>query len=210
MPRQCSLLRMGHPIRMGRPRPTATRGILAGVAVSAVLGLAACGSAVAGGTAHSGTSHAARKPAVQPGGPMVPAGKATGVAVCTHIPSLVRVTFVHNSGMVAGKRMPQAMPVLVKNPAEVRRLATMLCGLPRQPSVMSCPADFGSGYRLAFATPQQGFPFVSVHTSGCRTVVGLGEARTWARSPQLGQVIRETVDSGSALLPGHHSSVPTP
>jgi hypothetical protein len=177
--------------------------------VSAVLGLAACGSAVAGGTAHSGTSHAAKKSAIQPGGPMIPAGQAAGVAVCTHIPSLVQVTFVHNSGMVASKRLPQARPVIVKDPAEVRRLATILCGLPRQASVMNCPADFGTGYRLAFATAQQGFPFVTVQSSGCRTVAGLGEARSWARSPQLGQVIRESVDSGYALLPGHHSSVPT-
>ena len=195
--------------RQRRPRLTATSGIFAAVAVSAVLGLAACGSATAGGTTSSGTNNSAKKSAIQPGGPMVPAGTSTGVAVCTHIPSLVRVTFVRNSGMVASKRMPQMIPVIIKNPSDVRRLATMLCSLPRQPSLMSCPADFGTGYRLAFATAQQGFPFVTVHTSGCRIVAGLGEARTWARSPQLGQVIRQTVDSGTALLPGHNGSVPT-
>ena len=137
--------------RQRRPRLTATSGIFAAVAVSAVLGLAACGSATAGGTTSSGTNNSAKKSAIQPGGSMVPAGTSTGVAVCTHIPSLVRVTFVRNSGMVASKRMPQMIPVIIKNPSDVRRLATMLCSLPRQPSLMSCPADFGTGYRLAFA-----------------------------------------------------------
>ena len=196
--------------RQSRPRLTATSGILAGVAATAVLGLAACGSAVAGGTAHSGGNHAAKKSALQPGGTMIPASKSTGVTACAHIPSLVRVTFVRTSGMVASKRMPQASPIVVTDPAAVRRLATILCGLPPQGSmVMSCPADFGTGYRLAFATSQQGFSLVTVHTSGCRIVSGLGEVRSWARSPQLGQVVRQTVDSGSALLPGHHASVPT-
>lgn len=195
--------------RQSRPRQTATRGILAGVAVSAVLGLAACGSAVAGGTTHSGTNNSAKKSAIQPGGPIVPAGKSAGAAICTHIPSLVKVTFVRQTGMVPGARTPQVMPVVVNNPTEVRRLATMLCSLPRQPSLMNCPADFGTGYRLLFATAQQTFPVITVHASGCRIVAGLGgAARTWARSPQLGQVMRQTVDSGSALLPGHHSSVP--
>ncbi len=195
--------------RRSRPRLTATAGIVAGVAVSAVLGLAACGSAVAGGTTHSGTSNSAKKSAIQPGGPNVPAGESVSAAVCGHIQSLVKVTFVHQTGMIASKRLQQVKPVVVTNPAEVRRLATMLCSLPRQPSLMSCPADFGTGYRLAFATAEQGFPVVTVQTSGCRIVAGLGgAARTWARSPQLGQVMRQTVDSGSALLPGHHSSVP--
>jgi hypothetical protein len=176
--------------------------------VAAVLGLAACGSAVAGGTTHSGTNNSAKKSAIQPGGPMVPAGKSAS-ALCLHISSLVKVTFVHQTGTIASKRMQQVKPVVVTNPTEVRRLATMLCSLPRQPSLMSCPADFGTGYRLAFASAQQGFSVVTVDTSGCRIVAGLGgAARTWARSPQLGQVMRQTVDSGSALLPGHHSSVP--
>lgn len=194
--------------RRGRPRLTATAGIVAGVAVSAVLGLAACGSAVAGGTTHSGTNNSAKKSAIQPGGPVIPAGKSAS-ALCTHIPGLVKVMFVHQTGTIASKRMEQVKPVVVTDPTKVRGLATMLCSLPRQPSLMMCPADFGTGYRLAFATAQQGFSVVTVHTSGCRTVAGLGgAARTWARSPQLGQVIRQTVDSGSALLPGHHSSVP--
>jgi hypothetical protein len=195
--------------RQSRPRLTATTGILAGIAVTAVLGLAACGSAVAGGPAHSGTNNAAKKFAIQPGGVMIPAGKSTGTAVCMHIPSLVKVTFVRTPSMVSGTRIPQPSPVMVKDPAAVRRLAKLLCGLPGDVGLMNCPADFGTGYRLVFATAQQGFSLVTVHTSGCRTVSGLGQARSWARSPQLGQVVRRTVDSGSALLPGHHASVPT-
>jgi hypothetical protein len=200
-----------------RPLSAATRGLLAGTAVGAVLGLAACGSAVAGGTAHSGSTTSGKKASamqpntIQPGGTMIPAGSGTKFSICTHVNSLVRVMVVRQSGMVKLGRMPQVTPIMLKDPARVRQLASQLCGLPPQEaSVMNCPANFGTAYRFAFASTTQTFQLVTVQTSGCRTVSGLGQARSWARSPRLSQVIRQTVDSGSALLPTHQGSVPTP
>jgi hypothetical protein len=197
-------------LKQGRPLSAATKGILAAVAVSAMLGLAACGSAVAGGPARSGSSSAAKKSAVQPGGTMIPAAAGAGVPLCVHIPSLVKVTFMRSAGMRDGRHLPVPAFIVMKNGTEVRRLATILCSLPLMPSVVNCPANFGTSYRLAFATAKQGFPIVTVQTSGCRTVSGLGKTRWWARSPQVGDVIRRTMGAGSTLLPPHQGSVPTP
>jgi hypothetical protein len=196
-----------------RTLSASTRGLLAGVAAGAVLGLAACGSAVASGSTHSASGSSGKKasamqPGIQPGGTMIPAGSGTKFTVCAHVNSLVRVTVVRTSGLVRS-RMPQPANILVKNPAQVRALASQLCSLPPQGSLMYCPANFGTSYRFAFADSTQAFQLVTVQTSGCRTVSGLGQARSWARSPRLSQVIRQTVDSGSALLPTHPGSVPT-
>jgi hypothetical protein len=200
-------------VKLGQPLSAATRGVFAAVAVTAALGLAACGSTVAGGshagTSGSGTNSGARKSAVQPGGPMMPAGTTpANLSVCTHVTSLVRLTVVRNTGMVKERNRPQAAGIIVTNASEVRKLAATLCGLPSEPPVMNCPADFGTGYRLAFASATKAFELVTVQTSGCRTVSGMGKARSWARSPQVGTVVRQTIDSGSALLPSRSGGTP--
>ena len=69
---------------------------------------------------------------------------------------------------------------------------------------------FGA-FRLAFAAGNQGFRPVGVQLTGCRSVTGLGPARSWSQSPQFGPLLTRTVGGAGRLIPGRHpSSVPTP
>jgi hypothetical protein len=200
----------------GRPLPAAARAVLAGAAVCAALGLAACGSAVAGngGTKAGPLQGGGGRSAVpNPGGVMVPApGRAPAkVPLCLHIGSLDRVVITHTPGLM-GSGMRETLPagVTVRNPVAVRALATALCSLPPMPPMLHCPADFGVAYRLWFAAGNQPFPLVTVQTAGCRGVTGLGQARWWGRTPRFWPVMRQALSSGSALLPGKQGGVPTP
>jgi hypothetical protein len=81
--------------------------------------------------------------------------------------------------------LPQSQPhqvlprsAVIRDPARVRAVAAALCQLPSVPDTpVPCPADFGGSYRLTFAASGQVFGPVTVATSGCRTVTGLGQAR---------------------------------
>lgn len=202
--------------RPGRPLSAATSGMIAGIAVCAALGLAACGSVAAGGGtgAQAGPLRQGGQPAsLNPGGPIVPAaGKApVKVPLCAHIASLDRAVITHTTGPM-GVHMREVLPIgiMVRNPAAARALAGALCSLPRMPGGLHCPADLGGAYRLSFVAGGRTFPFVIVETSGCRSVRGLGPARWWARSPWFWQAMRQALSSGSALLRGRQGGIPTP
>ena len=79
------------------------------------------------------------------------------------------------------------------------------------PAGLRCATATRGAYRLRFAAGNQGFRPVGVEMSGCRSVTGLGPARSWARSPQFGRLLAGTVGVGRGrLIPGTHpSSVPT-
>jgi hypothetical protein len=159
-------------VRRIRPPGAAGRTGLAAISVGALIALAACGSESAGG--HSGSA-----------GAPVPGGKASaGVALCRDIPRLT--TVVASPAMTLRETQPgQLLPrsITVRQPLAVRGLATTLCGLPRAPrGPISCPAQFGGSLRLAFAAGGRRFPPVTILTSGCRVVTGLGPVR---RVPSL-------------------------
>jgi hypothetical protein len=145
-------------------QPTATRAGAAAMAAGALIVLAACGSQVP-------RAHVAA----------VPGGQASArVALCRDIPKLTSVAITRMMPLRVtqpGQVLPRGM--LIKQPMVVRHLATVLCALPRAPrGPVSCPADFGGTLRLVFTAGDRSFRPVTVHTSGCRTVAGLGPART--------------------------------
>ena len=206
------------------------RGVLAGTAVTAalgmtVLGVAACGNAQAGGSAPSpagasssqprmsgGAASAAASGGLTGGGTSAPVPAASAAALCMRVPSLTRVIISHVDG-VGTSHMRTVMPlgVMVRDPARVQALASALCALPRLPGLMHCPAMFrDTSFRLVFGRGQLVYPVITVQTTGCRAVTGLGPARTWARSPGLWRAVIRALDAGHALLPMRQGSVPTP
>jgi hypothetical protein len=193
-------------ITLGKPKGSARRAALGGIAASLMVGLAACGSTVAGaGTAGSGPTvpgrpaGAARAPAqpsasaVNPGGVMIPASAAARVAMCREIPKLTRLTFMLST-RPASLHVREVLPsgFTIRDPATVRRLATLLCALPRVPAgQLVCPNMMGASYRLSFFAGSRAFPQIVVGMSGCRVVTGLGAGRSWSASTALEQALAQ-------------------
>ena len=100
---------------------------------------------------------------------------------------------------------------MIRDATRVRTLAAALCALPAMQPGLHCEAATGGAFRLTFAAGNQGFRPVGVQLTGCRGVTGLGPARSWSQSPQLGPLLTRTVGGVGRLVPGMHpSSVPTP
>jgi len=191
-------------VRTSGPKgTTGRRAVLALVAAGALIGLAACGSTAAGGAAHPASAGTGG-----PTGPVPAVTATTGVPLCAAARRMDRVVAIP-----AGSHARALLPggITIRDAARVRALAAALCVLPPMPPGLHCEAATGEAYRLAFATGNQGFRPVGVQLSGCRSVTGLGPARSWARSPQLGRLLTETVGAGKGgLVPGTHpNSVPT-
>ncbi len=101
--------------------------------------------------------------------------------------------------------------ITIRDTARVRVLAAALCALPPMQPGLHCEAATGGAFRLTFAAGNQGFRPVGVQLTGCRSVTGLGPARSWSQSPQFGPLLTRTVGGVGRLIPGTHpSSVPTP
>jgi len=179
----------------------ARRVALAAIAAGIVMGLAACGTTVAGaGSAAQGTAaqHGTPRPSgtqINPGGPMIPQAASKHVLLCTEIPKLTRMSFTRTF-LPTGQHARQAQPggATVRNAAAVRRVATVLCGLPTVPiGMMTCPNLAGGSYRLYFAAPGRTIPVVVLEYSGCRVVTGLGRPRTWVTSKPLQQALSQAL-----------------
>jgi hypothetical protein len=188
----------------GGPLATATRGALALIAAGALIGLTACGSStVAGSSAHPASAGA--------GGSTGPAPGVTapaGVPLCAAAGKVDRVV-----ATPGGSHVRALLPggITIRDAARVRALAAALCALPPMPAGLHCEAATGGAFRLAFAAGNQGFRPVGVQLTGCRSVTGLGLARSWSQSPQFGPLLTRTVGGAGRLIPGRHpSSVPTP
>ena len=187
----------------GRHGGAAARVVLAPIAAGALIGLAACGSTAAGGAAHPASAGA--------GGSGEPAAAATapaGVPLCAAAGKVDRVVAIPG-----GSHVRALLPggTTIRDAARVRTLAAALCALPPMQPGLHCEAATGGAFRLTFAAGNQGFRPVGVQLTGCRSVTGLGPARSWAQSPQLGPLLDRTVGGVGRLLPGTHpSSVPTP
>jgi hypothetical protein len=158
----------------------AQRAVLALIAVATVIGLTACASA----------SH-----------PAAATGQASpGASLCAHDHGVDRV--VVSPASFSHK-------ITLHGTTQVRALATALCALPPMASGRSCPAAPGGSVRLVFAAGEQGFPPVSVQSSGCRSVTGADPPRSWSASSPFGQQLSEAVGGVGRLVPGTHpSSVP--
>jgi hypothetical protein len=197
----------------GRPAATAgsrsgplgatARWVLAVIAVGAVIVLAACGSTAAGGAGHPASAGAGHST-----GPAGVAGASAGVPLCAAAPTVDRVV----ASLPAG-HLRELLPrgVTITDAPQVRALAAALCALPPMPAGLHCEAATGGAFRLTFAAGSQSFRPVGVQLTGCRSVTGLGPARSWSQSPQFGPLLTRTVGGVGRLIPGRHpSSVPTP
>jgi hypothetical protein len=183
------------------PLGTAARGALALTAVGALIGLTACGGTVAGGaappTGASGSTETA--PAVT---------ASAGVPLCSAAGKVDRV-----AAIPGGSHIRALLPggITIRDAARVRALAAALCALPPRQPGLHCEAATGGAFRLTFAAGNQGFRPVGIQLMGCRSVTGLGPARSWSQSPQFGPLLTRTVGGVGRLIPGRHpSSVPTP
>jgi hypothetical protein len=181
----------------------ARRVALGAIAVGIVMGLAACGTTVAGvsSSATQGTAARSASPSpsgaqINPGGPMIPQPPASKhVLLCTEIPKLTRMSFTRTF-LPPSVHARQAQPggATVRNAAAVRRVATVLCGLPTVPiGMMTCPNQAGGSYRLSFVAPGRAIPVVTLEYSGCRVVTGLGRPRTWVTSKPLQQALSQAL-----------------
>ena len=179
----------------------ARRVALATMAAGIVMGLAACGTTVAGaGSAAQGTAvqpgtPRPAGPQINPGGPMIPQAASKRVLLCTEIPKLTRMSFTRTF-LPTGQHARQAQPggATVRNAAAVRRVATVLCGLPTVPiGMMTCPNMAGGSYHLYFAAPGRAIPPVALEYSGCRVAIGLGRPRTWVTSKPLQQALSQAL-----------------
>ncbi len=147
-----------------------SRGLLAAVTVGIMTGAAACGGVVAGSNGHPAAASGSAAPGAVP--------------LCANTANPDRLVVSLSSG-IPTSHVHEVLPagLTISDPGRVRAVAAALCGLPAMPHTqVQCPADFGSGYRLAFSAAGRPFPLVVVKTTGCRSVSGLGPARTTSGS----------------------------
>jgi hypothetical protein len=179
----------------------AARGAQGLIAVTALLGLAACGSVSAGSAARTGHPPSASVSASKTPTPGTPApGTAAGGTLCAD---------GHSADRVVVSRTASPRHVTLTGTTQVRTMVAALCALPPMPAGHACPVTSGGSVRLVFAAGQQSFPPVTVQESGCRSVTGIGATRWWSGSSQLSVLLDEAVGGLGRLMPGTHpSSVP--
>lgn len=72
-----------------------------------------------------------------------------------------------------------ALPAVTEGPAMARWLARAVCALPLVPQgVQNCPIAILNKYLLVFTVQGRQLPTVTVQSTGCRQVTGLGPARS--------------------------------
>jgi len=147
------------------------RALLALIAAGTLAGVAACGSVTAGSGSH---------PAAAASG----SAASAAVPLCASKAHLDRMELSLNVGRgLSHLHEPLPVGVTISDPARVQDVAGALCGLPAMAHTnIQCPADFGSAYRLVFSTSGRTFPPVVIRATGCRSVNGLGPARTTSGS----------------------------
>jgi hypothetical protein len=170
----------------------AARGAQGLIAVTALLGLAACGSVSAGRAGHPPSASVSASKTSAPGTP-------AGGTLCAD---------GHSADRVVVSRTASPRQVTLTGTTQVRTMVAALCALPPMPAGRACRSSAGS-VRLVFAAGQLSFPPVTVQESGCRGVTGMGATRWWSGSSQLGVLLDEAVGGLGRLVPGTHpSSVP--
>lgn len=110
--------------------------------------------------------------------PRVPAVQSR--ALCRHIPALTQLE-VARLNSLPQNHITFSFParVVVASPARAQAVATVLCGLPVDPSV-NCPADLGVSYWLYFSPARLDLAPVEADPAGCADISGLGVPARWA------------------------------
>jgi len=180
------------------------RGVLGLIAVTALMGTAACGSVSAGSAGSAGsTSQPASASSASSSSPSASAvGMPPAQSVCTAGQGADRV--------VLTRTVPRRQ-VTLSGATQVQAMLTALCALPATPSGQQhCLVVSADSVRLVFSAGAQAFPPVTVQEVGCQGVTGLGATRTWSPSSTFGKLLSEAVGGFGKLVPGTHpSSVPT-
>lgn len=188
---------------------TARRVMSGGAAVAAVLGLAACGTVTAknGGQAGASGAPASTSPRATTGPVQGSVPVGTGPALCAGVSQLRSLTVTRVVTLPNHLRFTFPARVRVTAPVRVRAVATAACQSPQMPRVMmTCPADFGVSYRLAFATAGRAYPDVTAAATGCAKLAGLESIRQaqpgfWVI---LGRAMGVAAPDSQAFT-GHHS-----
>lgn len=168
----------------------AARGVRGLIAVTALMGLAACGSISAGSAGRPASASASASSAKAP----------AAASLCVDGQSADRVVV---------SRTASPRQVTLRGATQVRAMVAALCALPPMPAGRQCPAVSRGSVRLMFVAGEQSFPPVTVQVSGCRSVTGMGATRWWSGSSQLSVLLDEAVGGLGRLVPGTHpSSVP--
>ena len=173
----------------------AARGVQGLIAVTALMGLAACGSVSAGSAGRPASASASSSKASA-----AAAGTSVGGSLCADGRSA--------DGVVVS-RSESARAITLRAATQVQAMVAALCALPAVPAGQRCVAASAGSVRLVFTAGPRSFPAVTVHESGCRSVTGMGATRSWSGSSQFGALVDEAVGGLGRLVPGTHpSSVP--
>jgi hypothetical protein len=150
-------------------------------AVATAAAVAACGSTQAPSTSGQTPSHS--------GSPSSGATlQANGSGVCGAVPELTALT-VHRVNHLPQNHEKFVFPAtdMVTSPAQVRAVATSLCGLPQSSGSVACPMDNGVTYQFTFTEGSKKFAAITAEASGCGIVKGLGKPRRDVASSSLWQ-----------------------
>ncbi|MGH3204029.1 MAG: hypothetical protein ACRDP5_18540, partial [Streptosporangiaceae bacterium] len=177
------------------------RGVLGLIAVTALMGSAACGS-VSAGSAGQSAGQTTSAGASSSGPPATAAGSPAVQSLCATGQGADRV--------VISRTVPKRQ-VTLSGATQVQAMLTALCALPAAPSgKQHCLVVSADSVRLVFAAGAQSFPAITVQEVGCQGITGLGAARSWSASSPFGKLLSEAVGGFGKLVPGTHpSSVPT-
>ena len=188
----------------------AVRGLLGLIAVTALMGSAACGSVSAGsaGQTDSASASSSSPPTASPGTPTASTGTPTAGPGTPTAQSLCATG--QNADRVVITRTVPRRQVTLSGATQVQAMLTALCALPATPSGQHCLVVTADSVRLVFMAGEQDFPPVTVQEAGCRGITGLGATRSWSPSSAFGRLLSEAVGGPGKLAPGTHpSSVPT-
>ena len=154
----------------------AARGVQGLIAVTALMGLAACGTVSAASAGHPASASASSSKA-----PEAAAGTPAGGSLCADGQGADRVVV---------SRTASPRQVTLTGATQVQAMVAALCALPPMPAGQHCAAASAGSVRLVFGAGEQSFPPVTVQESGCRSVTGMGATRWWSGSSQFGRAAR--------------------
>ena len=172
------------------------RGVVGLIAVTALMGSAACGSVSVGSAGQPASAGASSSSP-----PAATAGTPAAQSLCAAGQGADRV--------MISRTVPRRQ-VTLSGATQVQAMVAALCALPAMPSGQHCLAVTADSVRLVFVAGEQTFPPVTVQEVGCRGITGLGTTRSWSPSSAFGRLLSEAVGGVGKLVPGTHpSSVPT-
>jgi hypothetical protein len=180
-------------------RTVVMRTVVLATVVLGTVALAACGSVAASGSgAGSGHASPSRSASGRASGSPGSAGGGVGFsppALCQDGARLTSLEIVRNHGT----KLPELQPgfpiqITVTDPARVRAVARALCSLPDMPrGLLHCPALLlGTAYTLHFTAGGRPLPLVTINSTGCEAVTGVGPVRR-AISPGFWRVLAEAI-----------------